>query len=176
MKYTVGFIIGCRQRLTLKTWLRVRLGAFSADSCCEQIARIKFTKAKWSLLKHSCSRGITECSQGTIEVHSFRQRQRDSASRVFFIPGQCGSKWREKWSWYKAKTRGTSGKWKSRRETSKRTTKTEQKYLDSLYTCLEDNVSPTQLIRATEGMAWHGRQRCQRRHGTLRRKSTVEST
>ena len=31
-----------------------------------------------------------------------------------------------------------------------------QKYLDSLCTCLEDNVSPTQLIRATEDrLLWH---------------------
>ena len=31
-----------------------------------------------------------------------------------------------------------------------------QKYLDSLCTCMEDNVSPTQLIRATEDrLLWH---------------------
>jgi len=31
-----------------------------------------------------------------------------------------------------------------------------QKYLDSLCTCLEDNVSPMQLIRATEDrLFWH---------------------
>jgi len=31
-----------------------------------------------------------------------------------------------------------------------------QKYLDSLCTCLEDNISPTQLIRATEDrLLWH---------------------
>jgi len=31
-----------------------------------------------------------------------------------------------------------------------------QKYLDSLCTCLEDNVSPTQLIRTTEDrLLWH---------------------
>jgi len=43
------------------------------------------------------------------------------------------------------------------------------KYLDSLCTSWKDNVSPTQLIRASEesALASHGRQRRHRWHGTL---------
>jgi len=45
-----------------------------------------------------------------------------------------------------------SGKVEGRRARGRQ----RQKYLDSLCTCLEDNVSPTQLIRVTEDrLPWH---------------------